>query len=242
MGMLHIPPTMMMFMRLTPYPSTRFSPLLKQHYNEFRAALYDCHIASSIYRSGDIILAQGQKVEALYVVSVGKVSMNTAAINGRRFQLGEVHCDYHIFGEMEFFTKDKCQWNVVADDEMTVDIICAKQLQNTLIEKPLLSLFFSSALAFDYQESMEIYTSRLLHPIAYNIAYDLWQRQGNTVNLDAFTNPEQEAERFGTSSRVYRRAVKSLVEQGLIEKFSGGIRIVDLAKLERFISMTNVLD
>lgn len=223
-------------MRLTPYPSTRFTPFLKEHYTEFKKVLFRCQISTDHYQANEIILTQGQTVNALYIVSVGKVSMHISALNGRRFQLGEVHCDHHVFGEMEFFTGDKCQWTVIADDSMEVDVICAKKLQAALIENPILSLFFSSALAFDYQESLEIYTYRLLHPIAYNIAYDLWLRRTSSVNLDAFSNAEQEAERFGTSSRVYRRAVKSLIEQGLIIKNDNELGIADFEKLEQFIS------
>ncbi|PSW07526.1 Crp/Fnr family transcriptional regulator [Photobacterium lipolyticum] len=224
-------------MQLSPYASTRFTPYLEQHYRDFCDTLYACQTHTQHYQAGDIILKQGQDIEALYVVSVGKVSMNICALNGRRFQLGEVNCDHHVFGEMEFFTGHKCQWNVVADDSMEVEVICAKKLQQCLIEQPHLSLFFTSALACDYQESMDIYTNRLLHPIAYNIAYDLWQRQQTCVTLGAFDKVEQEAERFGTSSRVYRRAVKTLIDQGFIEKNNNQITIIDRCGLERFIAI-----
>ncbi|MGR5366378.1 hypothetical protein [Photobacterium damselae] len=36
--------------------------------------------------------------------------------------------------------------------------------------------------------------------------------------LGRFNRIDQEAERFGTSSRVYRRALKTLIEQGLVTK------------------------
>ncbi len=161
--------------------------------------------------------------------------MSISAANGRRFQLGEVNCDYHIFGEMEFFTQTPCQWNVVADEHMQVDVICIQKLAEALHENPEMMFFFASALAEDYQDSMGIYTNRLLHSITYNIAYDLLvQNQTNTV-LGGFDKVNQEAERFGTSSRVYRRAVKDLLDKGFIRKGDQGLEIVDQQALRAFI-------
>ncbi|NMV06263.1 Crp/Fnr family transcriptional regulator, partial [Vibrio parahaemolyticus] len=122
------------------------------------------------------ILRQGEQLQYLYVVPVGRVSMNILAANGRRFQLGEANCDYHIYGEMEFFTQTPCQWNVIADEHMQVDVICIQKLTEALQNHPQMMVFFASALAEDYQDSMDIYTNRLLHPITYNIAYDLLVR------------------------------------------------------------------
>ncbi len=55
------------------------------------------------FDAGEALVQQGQPVESLYVVSCGRVSMNILAAIGRRFQLGEVQCDDHLFGEMEFY-------------------------------------------------------------------------------------------------------------------------------------------
>ncbi|MBY6187628.1 Crp/Fnr family transcriptional regulator [Marinobacter hydrocarbonoclasticus] len=224
-------------MRLTPYASTRFAPLLEQHRDAFEAALSDCRIGEANFAADELILTQGQTVERLHIVPEGKIAFHITAINGRRFQLGEVQCDHQIVGEMEFFTNELCQWNVMAMEPLTTQVLCAQRLQQQLATNPILSLFFASALAHDYQESLEISTHRLLHPIAYDIAHDLWQRQQTQMTLEAFNRIEQEAERFGTSSRVYRRAVKSLIDQGLIEKRGQTIEVVDWPKLERFISM-----
>ncbi|MDF5528209.1 Crp/Fnr family transcriptional regulator, partial [Vibrio parahaemolyticus] len=181
------------------------------------------------------ILRQGEQLQYLYVVPVGRVSMNILAANGRRFQLGEANCDYHIYGEMEFFTQTPCQWNVIADEHMQVDVICIQKLTEALQNHPQMMVFFASALAEDYQDSMDIYTNRLLHPITYNIAYDLLVRNQTDKLLGGFDKVNQEAERFGTSGRVYRRAVKDLIEKGLITKTDNGLEIIDALALKAFI-------
>ncbi len=222
-------------MKIAPYSSGRFKNHLAQKSSEFKDLIYQHQVNSRYFNRNDEILRQGEQLQYIYVVPAGRVSMSISAANGRRFQLGEVNCDYQIFGEMEFFTQTSCQWSVVADEKMQVDVICIQKLAEALHEKPEMLFFFASALAEDYQDSMGIYTNRLLHSITYNIAYDLLvQSQTNTV-LGGFDKVNQEAERFGTSSRVYRRAVKDLLDKGFIMKGQQGLEIVDQRALQAFI-------
>ncbi|CEO41169.1 Crp/Fnr family transcriptional regulator [Photobacterium kishitanii] len=222
-------------MQLTPSPSTRFSDYLTQHYLSFRQALYRCQIGSKRYQIGDPILQQGQAITQLVIVPVGRVSMHICAVNGRRFQLGEMDCNYNVFGEMEFFTKTQCQWSVVVEEAIEIDILDIKKVEKLLLEHPEFSLFFASALALDYQDSLDIYTYRLLHPITYNIAFDLLQHARRSLTLGRFNKVDKEAERFGTSSRVYRRALKTLIQQGLVEKKGTELIILDLIGLQKFV-------
>ncbi|GAK86050.1 predicted N-ribosylnicotinamide CRP-like regulator [Vibrio ponticus] len=222
-------------MRIKPYANGRFNDLLQQKSAAFRQFIYQCQIGSRYFSAGEAILTQGEPLNYIYVVPVGRVSMSILAANGRRFQLGEANCDDHIFGEMEFFTQTPCQWNVVADEHMQVDIICLKKLSESLQQQPEMLFFFASALADDYQDSLDIYTSRLLHPITYNIAYDLLMQQKTSPALTGFDKVNQEAERFGTSGRVYRRAVKTLMDKELIRKGEQGLEIVDEQALRTFL-------
>ncbi|WP_114764968.1 Crp/Fnr family transcriptional regulator [Vibrio rhodolitus] len=222
-------------MRIKPYANGRFNDLLQQKSAAFRQFIYQCQIGSRYFSAGEAILTQGEPLNYIYVVPVGRVSMSILAANGRRFQLGEANCDDHIFGEMEFFTQTPCQWNVVADEHMQVDIICLKKLSESLQQQPEMLFFFASALADDYLDSLDIYTSRLLHPITYNIAYDLLMQQKTSPALTGFDKVNQEAERFGTSGRVYRRAVKTLMDKELIRKGEQGLEIVDEQALRTFL-------
>lgn len=222
-------------MKISPYTTGRFSAYLAKQTQAFRKLIYRCQINSHYVDTGTEILRQGDKLDQLFVVPAGRVSMNIIAANGRRFQLGEVNCDDHIFGEMEFFTQTPCQWTVIADEHLQVDIICIHRLILELEKQPEMMVFFSSALAEDYQDSLNIYTNRLLHPIAYNIAFDLLQQKQNSIMLGGFDKVNQEAERFGTSSRVYRRAVKELIDKGLVVKTNHNLEIVDEQKLRAYL-------
>ncbi len=223
-------------MKISPYSSGRFYSFLASKSNKFKELLYQCQVSTGYVDVGTEILRQGEALDYIYVVPGGRVSMSILALNGRRFQLGEANCDYHIFGEMEFFTQTPCQWTVAADEYLQVDTICLKALTKALYKQPEMMFFFAAALAEDYQDSMDIYTNRLLHPIAYNIGYDLlMQKSGITAALGSFDKVLQEAERFGTSERVYRRAVKSLVDKNLIEKSDQGLVIINENELRAFL-------
>lgn len=141
-------------MRITPSSTGRFSAYLAEQSKAFRELIYRCQVSSYYVDAGTEILRQGEKLEQLFVVPVGRVSMNIIAANGRRFQLGEANCDDHIFGEMEFFTQTPCQWTVTADEHLQVDLICIHRLAQALEQQPEMMVFFASALAEDYQDSM----------------------------------------------------------------------------------------
>ena len=53
--------------------------------------------------------------------------------------------------------------------------------------------------------------------------------------MDGFTKNYLEAERFGTTDRVYRRAVKELIDGGLIMRGPQGLEIKNLAELKKFL-------
>ncbi|PKG38952.1 Crp/Fnr family transcriptional regulator [Psychromonas sp. Urea-02u-13] len=223
-------------MRISPYTSGRFQSFLNDKRHAFKALIYQCQVGTRYVDVGNEILRQGEKLEHLYVVPLGRVSMSISAANGRRFQLGEADCDYHIFGEMEYFSKTPCQWTVVAAEHLQLDIICLTALTQALYLQPEMMFFFAAALAEDYQDSMDIYTNRLLHPITYNIAYDLLMQKETSAALGGFDKVNQEAERFGTSGRVYRRAVRDLIDKGLINKTEQGLTIIDEDKLRAFLA------
>ncbi len=222
-------------MKLSPYSYGRFRRKLSAETLQLRQLMKACVSHSCYFQEGETILRQGEELEFLYIVPVGNVSMSIIAQNGRRFQLGRAHCDDHIFGEIEFFTRQPCQWNVTADEALNAEAVCLQKLKEQLLAHPLLLLHFASALAADYQDSLAIYTSRLMHSIAHNIASDLLQEKETTAYLVGFDKVTQEAERFGTSARVYRRAVNELIERGLVKREAGKLEIENEDGLRAFL-------
>ncbi|MCL1045322.1 Crp/Fnr family transcriptional regulator [Shewanella electrodiphila] len=222
-------------MQLKPLAKGRFRDQWLQHHDSIEKIMRQCITETKIVEFHHKLMAQGQQVNELIYVSSGRISMGYTARNGRSFQLGTMTCDSQIFGEMEFFTQYLCQLDIIAEEPLSISIINGDKLQEALVKTPQFALFFASAIAIDYQDTVDILTRRMLYPIAYNIAYDLYHQYLNDQPVEGFNKCYLEAERFATTDRVYRRAVKKLEDLALIKREKEGIIIQDLTGLIRFI-------
>ncbi|GIU43572.1 Crp/Fnr family transcriptional regulator [Shewanella algidipiscicola] len=222
-------------MQLKPLAKGRFQPMWQQEHDAIERVMRECITDTKTVAGQHKLMQQGQQVDALILVPHGRISMGYTARNGRSFQLGTMNCDSQLFGEMEFFTNYLCQLDIIAEEPLEIAIINGDKLQHALLKTPKFALFFASAIAIDYQDTVDIFTRRMLYPIAYNIAYDLYHQHLQDQPVEGFTKCYLEAERFATTDRVYRRAVKSLEDLGLIKRDKEGLMICDLAGLKAFI-------
>lgn len=222
-------------MQLQTLGKGRFEAQWSEDKQLIEQAVRDCIGSRRIFDEHEKLLTQGEHVDNLYLVDSGRVSMGITARNGKAFLLGTLECEQQLFGEMEFFTGYRCQMDIVPLEPVEVAIIDANKLQQCLLEQPRLSLYFASAIAIDYQDTVEILSRRLLYPISYNLAYDIYHQYLNDLPVDGFQKNYLEAERFATTDRVYRRAVKFLEEKGFIAKQKQGLRILDLEGLRAFV-------
>lgn len=222
-------------MQLKPLAKGRFQPMWQQEHDAIERVMRECITDTKTVAPQHKLMQQGQQVDALILVPHGRISMGYTARNGRSFQLGTMNCDSQLFGEMEFFTNYLCQLDIIAEEPLEIAIINGDKLQHALLKTPKFALFFASAIAIDYQDTVDIFTRRMLYPIAYNIAYDLYHQHLQDQPVEGFTKCYLEAERFATTDRVYRRAVKSLEDLGLIKRDKEGLMICDLAGLKAFI-------
>ncbi len=222
-------------MKLQLSPQHHFFKHVKDIQDEFVKEIYNCISCFKIISSGCDILSQGDKPHNLFLISQGCISENLITIDGRRFQLGEVSCHNHLFGEIEFFTQRPYQWSVVAEADIKVGIIPAENLLKLIKNKPKFNFLFMLHLATDYQDSLDICTYRIMHSLSFNIAHDLLLQHEGSSPVNALKNVAHEAERFGTSSRVYRRAIKDLMDKNIIIKDKSSIKIKDISLLKAYL-------
>ncbi|WP_437886833.1 Crp/Fnr family transcriptional regulator [Phytobacter sp. V91] len=222
-------------MQLKPLAKGRFHNIWQQDDAFIEKTFRELLCETQLINEGDYLYRQGQVVDRLFMVESGRISLRYSAENGRRFQLGTMECDEKLFGEMEFFTGYRCQLDVVAQEPLAVAVCSCERLEAALNQHPKLAIFFASAMAVDYQDTLEIFLHRMLYPIAHNIAYDLYRQHQNKQPMDGFSKNYQEAERFGTTDRVYRRAVKTLIDAGLVIRTKQGLEIKDLDGLRQFL-------
>lgn len=222
-------------MQLKPLTKGRFRNIWQQDDAFIEKTFRELLSQTQLIDEDEYLYRQGQVVDRLIMVESGRVALRYSAENGRRFQLGAIECNEQLFGEMEFFTGYRCQLDIVAQEPLTVAVCSCEQLEAALSQHPKLALFFASAMAVDYQDTLDIFLHRMLYPIAHNVAYDLYRQHQNKQPMDGFCKKYQEAERFGTTDRVYRRAVKTLTDAGLVTQTKQGLEIKDLEGLRRFL-------
>lgn len=222
-------------MQIKPLTKGRFHNIWQQDDAIIEKTFRELLSETQIIPENDYLFHQGQNVDHLIMVESGRISLRYNAENGRRFQLGAMECDEQLFGEMEFFTGYRCQLDIVAEEPLTVAVCRCERLEAALNQYPKLALFFASAMAVDYQDTLEIFLHRMLYPITHNIAYDLYRQHQNNQPMDGFSKKYLEAERFGTTDRVYRRAVKTLIDSGLVVTTKQGLQIKDIDGLRRFL-------
>lgn len=203
--------------------------------NQIRTIIESCIIRKELYQAGDYLLNQSTQLKNLLLVEQGSISMGYNVPNGKTFQLGVIECDGNIFGELEFFTNLECQVDILAVDTLEAYIIDIGKLRASLLKETELALFFAYYIALDYQNSVDVYLSRLVYSISYNIAFELYQSHEGVASFSGFSKQYLEAERFGTTDRVYRRAIQKLEKLGLIERTKDGIKISDYEKLKNYI-------
>lgn len=185
---------------------------------------------------GAYLLRQGQNLEHLYWIEDGYCTVSYTAANGRRFSHGRFGMGDRLYGEIEFLTEKPIQFDIRCDGPVTVQIIPVTDLEALLVRQPHVGIWLSQCLADTYQVVMDRVTSHFMYPLAYNIAKDLLLRElGNKLPIQ-FDRVFREAERFGCSERVYRRAVSQLIEQGLVVKHCRELKITDRDKLERYLA------
>lgn len=219
------------------YKHTKFYKKLNQLKEPFLNDLKKCFLGSKCIPKNITLMTQNQNLQYLYLIYDGSIAFEMTTLGGKTYQLGNVKCDHTIIGEMEFYSNTLIQSTVVASEKINVEVISIALLEQLLEEKPEYHLIFTTSLSYDYLDSLDVMYQRILHPISYNIAIDLLKTE---KKLTSFNSSIKEAERFGTSDRVYRRAVKGLIELNLITKEKNKLVIVDRKKLEEYIESMQI--
>ncbi|SDR22236.1 cAMP-binding domain of CRP or a regulatory subunit of cAMP-dependent protein kinases [Pseudovibrio sp. Tun.PSC04-5.I4] len=187
-------------------------------------------------KPGEYLLRQGQTLRHLYWIEEGYCTVSYTAANGRRFSHGRFNIEDRLYGEVEFLTGKQIQFDIRCDGPVSVRIIPTLDLEALLVQHPHVGIWLSQCLAETYQGVMDRVTSHFMYPLAYNIANDLLLRElGNKPPIQ-FERVFREAERFGCSERVYRRAVSQLIEQGLVKKMGRELKVANKDKLERYLA------
>lgn len=193
-----------------------------------------------LFAKGEYLLRQNQVVDTIYLVDMSMCTIESSCNNGRVFSFGLFFCINQIFGEMEAFTGKPCQFSIKAYDDLVAKAIPIAVFEKMVTEHSEVAVFLARNLAVNYQNATRNLIYQLLNPITARIAYDIEQRDQNLKPNRAFTVAVNESDRFGCSDRVYRRAVKELIDSEVVKKIDGKLIIHDYQKLHALLHNEDV--
>lgn len=207
-------------------------------YQLFCQSMENYNLATKTFQPDQYLLRQGQPITELYWVEIGQFSIVYTAQNARRYSLGLNFVDNHLFGEDEFLTSSPCQFDVQASEVIEAKVIPIAIMLEVLQQDPSIAIWLSGSMSQRYQDGMTNTMNRLLHPLLFNVAWDIYHRHIGTKPAVNFSQIYKEAERFGSSERVYRRVVMQLIEMQLIIKNGNQLLVNDLDKLHSYLELT----
>ncbi|QFU23936.1 Crp/Fnr family transcriptional regulator [Shewanella eurypsychrophilus] len=216
---------------------TNINKLAMQGFDIFCREIERQPLKSRTFQPLEYLLHQGQDILELYWVGSGEFTIGYTANNGRNYSLGLNLVDNHLFGEVEYLTSSPCQFNIQASELAEAKVLPIKVMTEILQLDPKVGIWMSQALSSRYQTGMTMTMNRFLHPLIYNIAWDMQQRCIGARPAVNFSHVYKEAERFGCSERVYSRVVNQLLDMDLIEKRDNQLHVKDLQKLAQFLEM-----
>jgi hypothetical protein len=157
-------------------------------------------------------------------------------LDGRHFLFGNLECNDHLFGEVEYLSNIPSQWNIIASENIEVSIIKTSDLTNLLERTPSLYRFFAQGIASDLCEQNTIFLTNLMHSLKFKILNDIQARQHSNIQTLPYDNATQEAERFGTSYRVYRRVIKELIDDGFLKYEDKELTICNIMMVNSYLT------
>jgi extracellular factor (EF) 3-hydroxypalmitic acid methyl ester biosynthesis protein len=130
-------------------------PMLSEH----DWSLLQQHARPATYRRSDVILAEGASGRALHIVNNGTVRVEQAQ-NGRGIALALLGPG-EIFGEMGFVENAPADASVVAEEDVTVDVIDGNALQSVMASEPGFAVRFYHSLALTLIRRLRVTSRRL---------------------------------------------------------------------------------
>ncbi|WP_375749420.1 Crp/Fnr family transcriptional regulator [Vibrio sp. HN007] len=169
-------------------------------------------------RKGEYIVRQNQVLDFVYWASVAQYAIYHTARNGKTLSLGDYFSEDRFFGEVECFSDELCQFDIVATADTELVVISKEQLSELLIHDGKIAFWMNCNTSKLYQSSMDVAIERSLYPLKYNILKDILHRYTEVSMPLSHTYMYQEAQRFGCTERAYNRIIHELINDGLIEK------------------------
>ena len=184
------------------------------------------------YDANQVVFLEGDPSAGLYIVQHGWLKAIKLAANGREQTLRLVG-PHEVFQELSVLMQSSNPATVVALEPATVWLIPRNSLLQLLDSHPQLARIIIQNLAERVLHLLALVEDLSLRSVEARLArLLLTQATNNMVQRRRWSTQAELAAQLGTVPDVLNRALRSLVEGGLIQVERHQIRILDRARLE----------
>lgn len=185
------------------------------------------HTQSIIIESGEILLIEGEKAEAVYVVESGWLKSSKSSLNGREHVLRYIGAG-ETFSEMSVLTDMTNATTITALEPSVLYVISRDSILSLLDRYPQLAHIIIRKLADTVQFLFTVIEDISLRTIEARLArYLLDHSSGDTIYRRKWATQAELANHLGTVPNVLHRTLKKLEKAGLIKVERQQIKILN---------------
>lgn len=180
------------------------------------------------YAPGTVLFLEGDPAPALYYIDAGWVKVAKISPDGRE-QILSIWGAGELFGGIvSMFGNRPAPATAVALEATDAWLFPPEALHEIVAANPALMLHIVEFMADRMSELLELVADLSLHTVSARLARLLLeQADDGLIQRHRWATQTEMASRLGTVSDVLNRALRSLVEEGLIELTRNHIRILN---------------
>lgn len=188
------------------------------------------------YAPGAIIFLEGDAAPAFYYVDSGWVKIVKMSPEGRE-QILHVWGPGELFGGMGVFVNRPAPATAIALEATTLWVLPSDTIRRMFTTDPTLALPVLDFMATRISELVELVADLSLHTVTVRLARLLLeQAQDDLIQRRSWATQAEMAARLGTVPDVLSRALRTLVEAGLIQVQRHQIQLLDRQGLLEYTS------
>ncbi|MEZ4621306.1 MAG: Crp/Fnr family transcriptional regulator [Caldilineaceae bacterium] len=138
-----------------------------------------------------------------------------------------------LFGGMSVFVNQPAPATAIALEATGLWLLPRASVQQLLVDEPTMALRIIEFMAQRLSDMIDLVAELALHPVMARLARRLLEQSvDDVIQRHRWATQAEIAARIGAAPDVINRALRVLVEEGIIELSRQQIRIIDRARLE----------
>jgi len=194
-------------------------------------------VSKKSFKRGEVLVEQGRKCNALYIILVGRTRVLMTDNNGREVILATLSSGDYV-GEMSLIDNDPHSATVVADQEVDVLVLGRDSFLRCLNENMEMAHAVMRVLVQRLRKASENISSLALVGVYGRVAKVLLDSavadETDTLVIREKMTRQDIAKMVGASREMVSRVMKDFEEQGFIQLLEGGmVRVFERRMLPR---------